>query len=156
MATQKQGKNRSGGQKKTGGSAAQRRPASKKSVAPDDRRAAPPSRRMMPVPLQNVLIGLIIFTLTLGVAIIFQYAVCALALGIAVYQLWNHRARWLWTWMCLIAVGLYVVGVYLALHYQFAWFLYFGAWILVIVAAVGEGSRAFRRPRRAPDEPDVT
>ncbi len=74
----------------------------------------------MPVWLQNMLIGLIIFTLTLGTAIIVQYVVCALALGIAVYQLWNRRARWLWTWMCFIAVGLYVGGVYLALHYQLA------------------------------------
>ena len=154
MATQKTGKDRSGG-KKTGRPAAQQRPAPKQNAAPDGRPAAP-QRRMMPVPLQNVLIGLIIFTLTLGAAIIFQYAICALALGIAVYQLWNHRARWLWTWACFIAVGLYVLGVYLALHYQLAWFLYFGAWIFVIVALVGEGSRTFRRPRPAPDEPDAT
>jgi hypothetical protein len=109
----------------------------------------------MPVWLQNTLIGLIIFTLTLGAGIIFQYLVCALALGIAVYQLWNRRARWLWTWTCFIAVALYVGGVYLALHYQLAWFLYFGAWILVIVAIVGEGSRTFRRSRPTPDEQDV-
>jgi hypothetical protein len=145
MASQKTRRNRSGG-KKAGGSAPQR-------LAPDRARPALPPRRMMPVWLQNVLIGLIIFTLTLGVAIIFQYVVCALALGIAVYQLWNHRARWLWTWASFIAVGLYVGGVYLALHYQLAWFLYFAAWIFVIVAIVGEGSRTFRRRRQAPAEP---
>ena len=85
-----------------------------------------PPRRTMPVGLQNALVGLIIFTLTLGAGIIFQYIICALALGIAVYQLWNRRARWLWTWMCFLAVALYVLGVYLALHYQPAWFLDFG------------------------------
>ncbi len=145
MTTQKTGKNRSGG-RKAGRSAAQR-PAPEQRPASNGRRAALPPRRRMPVWLQNVLIGLIIFTLTLGMAIIFQYVVCALALGVAVYQLWNRRARWLWTWACFIAVGFYLAGVYLALHYQPAWFLYFGAWIFVIVAFVGEGSRAVRRPR---------
>jgi hypothetical protein len=114
------------------------RPSSEK------KRPAPPPRRKMPVWLRNTLIGLIIFTLTLGVGIIFQYLVCALALGVAVFQLWYHRGRWLWTWACFLAVALYVLGVYLAMHYQPAWFFYFGAWIFVIVALVGEGSRAFR------------
>ena len=40
-------------------------------------------------------------------------------------------------------MALYVLGVYLAMHVQPAWFLYFGAWIFVIVALVGEGSRVF-------------
>ena len=105
----------------------------------------------MPVWLQNTLIGLIIFTVTLGLGIIFQYLFCALALGVAVYQLWNRRGRWLWTWLCFISVALYVLGVYLALRYQPAWFLYFGAWIFVIVALVGEWSRALRRPQASAD-----
>jgi hypothetical protein len=104
-----------------------------------------PPRRKMPVWLQNTLVGLIVFTVTLGLGIIVQWVICALALGVAVFQLWNRRGRWLWTWLCFLAVALYVLGVYLALRHELAWFLYFGAWIFVIVALVGEGSRAVRR-----------
>jgi hypothetical protein len=42
-----------------------------------------------------------------------------------------------------------VLGVYLAFHYEPAWFLYFGAWIFVIVAFAGEGSRRVRALRMA-------
>ena len=91
----------------------------------------------------------IIFTLTLRTGLLPQVVVCALALGVAVWQIWGHRARWLWTWASLIAVGLYLVGVYLASQTAPAWFLYFGAWIFVIVAFVGEGSRAVRALWRA-------
>jgi hypothetical protein len=59
-----------------------------------------------------------------------------------VWQIWGHRARWLWTWTSLVAVGLYLAGVYVASQTAPGWFLYFGAWIFVIVAFVGEGSRA--------------
>jgi hypothetical protein len=98
----------------------------------------------MPVWLKNTLAGLIIFTLTLRMGLLPQYVVCALALGVAALQIWGHRARWLWTWLCFIAVGCYLVGVYLATQTTSAWFLYFGAWIFVIVVFVGEGSRAIR------------
>jgi hypothetical protein len=101
----------------------------------------------MPVWLQNTLIGLIIFTLTMRTGLLLQFVVCALALGIAVHQLWHHRARWLWTWACFLAVGLLVAGLFLAPVYRPLWLLYFGAWVFVIVALVGEGSRAIRRPR---------
>ena len=72
----------------------------------------------------------------------------------AVYQLWFRRARWLWTWACFLAVGLYLAGLYLTPLYQPLWFLYFGAWIFVIVALVGEGSRAVRKPRAEPSGED--
>lgn len=104
--------------------------------------AAKRPRPVMPVWLQNTLIGLIIFTLTLRMGLLPQVVVCALALGVAVWQIWGHRARWLWTWTSLVAVGLYLAGVYLASQTAPGWFLYFGAWIFVIVAFVGEGSRA--------------
>ena len=104
----------------------------------------------MPVWLQNTLIGLVIFTLTLRMGPLPQLVVCSLALGVAVYQLWSRRARWFWTWACFVAVGLYLAGLYLTPVYQPMWFLYFGAWIFVIVALVGEGSRAVRRPRAEP------
>ena len=98
----------------------------------------------MPSWLKHTLAGLIIFTLTLRMGLLPQFIVCALALGVAVLQIWVHRARWLWTWASFIAVGLFVAGVYLASHAAPAWLLYFGAWIFVIVAFVGEGSRAIR------------
>ena len=110
----------------------------------------------MPVRLQNTLIGLIIFMFTLGMGIMVQYVLCALALGVAVYQLRKRRARWLWTWACFLAVGLYVLGIVLTFRVQAAWPIYFGAWIFVIVALVGEGSRAIRRPRPAPGGDDRT
>ena len=115
----------------------------------DDRQAAPPSRRVMPVWLQNTLAGLILFTLTLRMGLLPQFVVSSLALGVAVYQLWNRRARWLWTWACFLAVALMLAGVYLTPLYQPLWFLYFVAWIFVIVALVGEGSRALRMSREA-------
>ncbi|HEY5169529.1 MAG TPA: hypothetical protein VIK03_09080 [Thermoleophilia bacterium] len=133
MATQKTTKKRT-----TSGPA---RPAPKREPA------AKRPRPVMPVWLQNTLIGLIIFTLTLRLGLLPQVVVCALALGLAVWQIWGHRARWLWTWTSLVAVGLYLLGVYLATQTAPAWFLYFGAWIFVIVAFVGEGSRAVRGTR---------
>jgi hypothetical protein len=99
--------------------------------------------------LKNTLAGLIIFTFTLRLGLLPQFIVCALALGVAVFQIWNHRAGWLWTWTSFVAVGLFLVGVYLATRSAPAWFLYFGAWIFVIVAFVGEGSRAIRATWRA-------
>jgi hypothetical protein len=124
----------------------------KKTGGADARPAALPPRRMMPVWLQNTLAGLIIFTLTLRMGLLPQFVVCALALGIAVYQLWYRRARLLWTWACFLAVALFLAGVYLTPVYQPLWFLYFGGWIFVIVALVGEGSRVIRRPRQAPTD----
>ena len=101
----------------------------------------------MPVWLRNTLAGLIIFTLTLRMGLLPQFVVCAFALGVAVLQIWNRRARWLWTWTSFVAVGLFLAGLYLATQTAPAWFLYFGAWIFVIVAFVGEGSRAIRTLR---------
>ena len=149
MASRQTGKKKAGGQKTAGAgrSPTPKRTASKQAPATQRQAASLPPRRTMPVWLQNVLIGLIIFTLTLRLGLLVQYVVCALALGVAVYQIWNRRARWLWTWTVFIAVGLYLAGVVSALHYQPAWFLYFGAWILVIVSLVGEGSRSLRRRR---------
>ncbi len=101
----------------------------------------------MPAWLKNTLAGLIIFTLTLRMGLLPQFVVCALALGVAVWQIWNRRTKWLWTWTIFVAVGLFLAGVYLATQTAPAWFLYFGAWIFVIVALVGEGSRAIRALR---------
>jgi len=98
----------------------------------------------MPLWLKHALAGLIIFTLTLKMGLLPEVVVCALALGVAVWQIWGRRARWLWTWASLIAVALYLAGVYLASQTAPAWFFYFGAWIFVIVAFVGESSRAIR------------
>jgi hypothetical protein len=106
--------------------------------------AAQKPRPVMPVWLKNTLAGLIIFTLTLRMGLLPQFIVCALALGLAVWQIWGHQARWLWTWTIFISVGLFLAGVYLATRTEPAWFLYFGAWIFVIVAFVGEGSRVIR------------
>ena len=103
----------------------------------------------MPLWLKNTLAGLIIFTLTLRMGLLPQFIVCAFALGVAVWQIWGRRARWLWTWMSFVAVGLFLAGVYLATQTAPAWFLYFGAWIFVIVAFVGEGSRVVRAMWRA-------
>jgi hypothetical protein len=112
---------------------------------PSTRQRPPlPPRRKMPVWLRNPLIGLIIFTVGLIMGILFQFVVCAVALGVAVYQLYYRRGRWLWTWLCFLGVALFVLGVYLAMRIELAWFLYFGAWIFVIVAVVGEGSRVFQ------------
>ena len=127
--------------------AAKRRPAAK--PAPKRAPAAKRPRPVMPVWLQNTLIGLIIFTLTLRMGLLPQVFICAFALGLAVWQIWGRRARWLWTWASFVAVGLYLAGVYLAAQTAPAWFLYFGAWIFVIVAFVGEGSRAVRALWRA-------
>ncbi len=88
----------------------------------------------MPAWLRNTLVGLVIFTLTLRMGLLPQFVVCALTLGVAVWQIWGRRARWLWTWMSLVAVALFLLGVYLAGQTAPAWFLYFGAWIFVIVA----------------------
>ena len=115
--------------------------------APKRQPAARPPRPVMPVWLKNTLVGLIIFTLTLRMGLLPQLVVCALTLGVAVWQLWGRRAKWLWTWTSFLAVGLYLAGVYLASQTAPAWFLYFGAWIFVIVAFVGEGSRAIRTLR---------
>jgi hypothetical protein len=109
-----------------------------------------PPRPVMPVWLKNTLAGLIIFTLTLGMGLLPQFVVCAVALGAAVLQIWNRQARWRWTWTVFVAVGLFLAGVYLATRTAPAWFLYFGAWIFVIVALVGEGSRAIRTLRGTP------
>jgi hypothetical protein len=103
-----------------------------------------PPRPVMPVWLRNTLVGLIIFTLTLRMGLLPQFVVCALTLGVAVWQIWARQARWLWTWTSVVAVALFLLGVYLAGQTAPAWFLYFGAWIFVIVAFVGEGSRAIR------------
>jgi hypothetical protein len=51
----------------------------------------------MPVWLRNPLIGLIIFTFGLGMGILFQFVVCALALGFAVFQVCYRRGLWPWT-----------------------------------------------------------
>jgi hypothetical protein len=126
--------------------------AARKRPAPKRRPADRPPRPVMPVWLQNTLIGLIIFTLTLRMGLLPQFVVCALALGVAVWQIWGRRARWLWTWTSFLAVGLYLAGVYLAGQTAPAWFLYFGAWIFVIVAFVGESSRAVRGPRGTPTD----
>jgi peptidoglycan/LPS O-acetylase OafA/YrhL len=98
----------------------------------------------LPVWLQNTLIGLVIFVL--GSGWMPQYLVCALALGVAVWQLRHRRAAWLWTGASFAAAGLFVLGAVLAIRYEPLWPIYFGAWVFVIVALVGEGSRVFRRP----------
>ena len=152
MATKKPQTSR----KKAGRPSAKSRPAPKRKPAPQRPPAPSPPRWTMPVPLQNAMIGLIIFMLTLGMGIMVQYVICALALGVAVYQLQKRRARWLWTWACFLAVGLYVVGVVLAFRVPSVWPLYFGAWIFVIAALVGETSRAVRRPRPPQNTADRT
>ena len=123
----------------------QARPARKQRPAEQTPSAERPQRPVMPLWLKHTLAGLIIFTVTLRMGVLPQVVVCALALGVAVWQIWGRRARWLWTWASFIAVGLYLAGVYLAGQIAPAWFLYFGAWIFVIVAFVGESSRAIRR-----------
>ena len=120
------------------------RPAPDQRPAGQRQPAERPQRPVMPLWLKHTLAGLIIFTLTLRMGVLPQVVVCALALGVAVWQIWGRRARWLWTWASFIAVGLYLAGVYLAGQTAPGWFLYFGAWIFVIVAFVGESSRAIR------------
>ena len=129
-------------QKKT--TTGQARPAPDQRPAERRQPAERPQRPVMPLWLKHTLAGLIIFTLTLRMGVLPQVVVCALALGVAVWQIWGRRAGWLWTWASFIAVGLYLTGVYLASQTAPAWFLYFGAWIFVIVAFVGESSRAIR------------
>ena len=122
----------------------QARPGRKQPPAEQRPPAERPQRPVMPLWLKHTLAGLIIFTLTLRMGVLPQVVVCALALGVAVWQIWGRRGKWLWTWASFIAVGLFLAGVYLAGQTAPAWFLYFGAWIFVIVAFVGESSRAIR------------
>ena len=103
----------------------------------------------MPGWLKDTLVGLVIFTLTLRMGLLPQLVVCAFALGVAVWQIWGRRSRFLWTWASFAAVALYLVGFYLTTRYAPMWYLYFGAWIFVIVAFVGEGSRALKAFREA-------
>ncbi len=126
---------------------ARTQPAPDRRPASENPPAAPRPRPVMPVWLKNTLAGLIIFTLTLRMGLLPQFVVCALALGLSVLQIWNRQAKWLWTWTIFVAVGLFLAGLYLATQTAPAWFLYFGAWIFVIVALVGEGSRAIRTLR---------
>ena len=127
----------------------QTRPGSKPGTAQKRQQASPRPRPKMPGWLKSTLVGLVIFTLTLTTGPLPQVFVCALALGVAVWQLWGRRSRFLWTWACFAAVALYLVGFYLTTRYAPMWYLYFGAWIFVIVAFVGEGRRALRAWRES-------
>ena len=96
-----------------------------------------------------VLAGLAVFALTLPPRPGVQLIVCALALGFAVWQLSQRQFRLWWTGAMCAAVGLYVVGLYLAITFASLWLLYFGCWILVIVTLVAEGGRSFEARRAA-------
>jgi len=119
-----------------------------KPAQPRPRPAAPP-RPVMPRWLKYTLAGLILFTLTLRTGPLVPLLVCAFALGLGVWQLWQHRARMWWTGALFLAVGLYVLGIFLAHWYQPLWFFFFGAWIFVIVAVVAEGGRSMEQRKAA-------
>ena len=119
-----------------------------RSAQPRPKPAVPP-RPVMPRWLKYTLAGLILFTLTLRTPPLIPLLVCAFALGLGVWQLWQHRARMWWTGALFLAVGLYILGIFLAHWYQSLWFFFFAAWIFVIVAVVAEGGRSMEQRKAA-------
>ena len=111
--------------------------------------AAPPPRPVMPRWLKYTLAGLILFTLTLRTGPMIPLLVCAFALGLGVWQLWLRRARMWWTGAMFLAVGLYVLGMFLMRWYAPLWWFFFAAWIFVIVSLVAEGGRSMEQRKAA-------
>ena len=108
--------------------------------------AGPPSPRpVMPRWLKYALAGLILFTVTLRTGPMIPLFVCAFALGLGVWQLWQRRARMWWTGAMFLAVGLYVLGMFLTHLYAPLWFFFFAAWIFVIVTLVAEAGRSMEQ-----------
>jgi hypothetical protein len=132
----------SGHQKRPGGSS-QKRTAPRKGAPP------PQPRPTMPRWLKYTLAGLILFTLTLRTGPLIPVLVCAFALGLGVWQLWQRRARMWWTGAMFLAVGLYVLGLFLVRRYEPLWFFYFAAWIFVIVSVVAEGGSSMEQRKAA-------
>ena len=147
-------KSRTGSQKKP--AASRKRPASQKRPAVSARKpaasrpkAAAPPRPVMPRWLKYTLAGLILFTLTLRTGPMIPLLVCAFALGLGIWQLWQRRARMWWTGAMFLAVGLYVLGMFLTRWYAPLWFFFFAAWILVIVTLVAEAGRSMEQRKAA-------
>jgi hypothetical protein len=103
----------------------------------------------MPRWFKYTLAGLVLITATLRTSAIIPLLVCAFALGLGVWQLWQHRARMWWTGAMFLAVGLCVLGLVLARWYEPLWFLYFVAWIFVIVSLVAEAGRSMEQRKAA-------
>ena len=103
----------------------------------------------MPRWLKYTLAGLILFTLTLWTGPMIPPLVCASALGLGVWQLWQRRARMWWTGAMFLAVGLYVLGMFLTRWHASLSLFFFVAWILVIVTLVAESGRLLEH-RKAP------
>ena len=111
--------------------------------------AAPQPRPLMPRWLKYTLAGLILFTVTLRTGPLIPLLVCAFALGLGVWQLWQRRARMWWTGAMFLAVGLYVLGMFLMRWYAPLWWLFFAAWIFVIVTLVAEAGRSMEQRKAA-------
>ena len=103
----------------------------------------------MPRWLKYTLAGLILFTVTLRTGPLIPLLVCAFALGLGVWQLWQRRARMWWTGAMFLAVGLYVLGMFLTRWYAPLWFFFFAAWIFVIVTLVAEAGRSMEQRKAA-------
>jgi hypothetical protein len=127
--------------------ASQKRPATSAGKPPASRpqAAAPQPRPVMPRWLKYTLAGLIIFTLTLRTGPMIPLLVCAFALGLGVWQLWQRRARMWWTGAMFLAVGLYVLGMFLTRWHASLWLFFFAAWIFVIVSVVAEAGRSMEQ-----------
>jgi hypothetical protein len=104
---------------------------------------------MMPRWLKYSLAGLILFTLTLRTPPMIPLLVCAFALGLGVWQLWQHRARMWWTGALFLSVGLYTLGLFLVRWHTSLWLFFFAAWIFVIVSVVAEGGRSMEQRKAA-------
>ncbi len=121
----------------------------KKPAASRRKTAARQPRPVMPRWLKYTLAGLILFTLTLRTGPLIPILVCAFALGLGVWQLWQHRARMWWTGALFLSVGLYTLGMFLAHWYASLWLFFFAAWIFVIVAVVAEAGRSMEQRKAA-------
>ena len=54
-----------------------------------------------------------------------------------------------WTGALFLAVGLYVLGIFLVRWYEPLWPFFFAAWILVIVTLVAEAGRSMEQRKAA-------
>ena len=141
-------KSGTGSQKKP--AASRKRPATSAGKPPASRpKPAAPPRPVMPRWLKYTLAGLILFTVTLRTGPLIPLLVCAFALGLGVWQLWQRRARMWWTGAMFLAVGLYVLGMFLMRWYAPLWWLFFAAWIFVIVTLVAEAGRSMEQRKAA-------
>jgi hypothetical protein len=86
--------------------------------------------------------ALLLFVGTMGSNGMIAWYVCAVAMGLVVWQLWMRHARLWWTWATLAAVGLY----WLSWRQPYLVFPLV-AWILVIVTFVAEMGRAIGMAR---------